>query len=224
MTDKTKQGLELKDYLTIAVSLLAFLVSAGSAYFSIVRTEEAVSLISDKEPFAIIADEQTLVITPNRDGEVAFVNSGNRSAIISSIVVFYIQPQGTDERKCPDDTGINILTDFEPTVLKPGEIIVKKFKLTKAWPYYSGSITATRTDSGDFLLPIADHNKGKKDITVDVCLNIQLSTPSMIYHSVIIPVFQFHALEDGVNYYPQSDLIRKMPTLLVSRTGSIFGY
>jgi hypothetical protein len=55
------------------------------------RTAESVSLISDREPLASIEDGK-LVFSPESDGEVAFVNSGNRSIIISSIVVYYIQP------------------------------------------------------------------------------------------------------------------------------------
>jgi hypothetical protein len=222
MAQSRRQWLEPKDYLTITLSLLALLISSGGAYFTILRTDESIILISDREPWVNIADDEMLEVPPETEGEVIFVNSGNRAGVISSIAVSYIQPMDNIGSQCSSDSGVRIRTDFDSAVIKPNEVLVKKFKLARAAPYSFTDVRATSATGGAFLFPIAAHNKGKKEIMVDVCLDIALSTPSTIYHHVEFPVFRYTALRDGWSYDPESGPLRTFPTLLISRRGTIF--
>src|SRR5262245_22304682 len=86
-----KRRFEPKDYLTVTLSTLAFIVSAGSAYINIVKTDESVILVSHTEPFVSLKDNK-LVLSRESEGRIALINSGNRTVIVSDVVLFYLQP------------------------------------------------------------------------------------------------------------------------------------
>jgi|SRR5579862_2804659 len=223
-TEFKRSWLEPKDYVTVTLSSLAIIVSVLTAYFNILRTAESVSLISDNEQLAMILDENTLVIPSDIDGQIALINSGTRAVVISSVVVFYLQPVKMTAPECLIN-GVNIRTDFESTVLKPNDVLVKKMKLEKAAVFVQGDVEAKRNADGNFTFPIADHNKGKKDIIMDVCLEIAMSTPSTVFHVARVPVFRFHAQPNGWMYDPYSEgPIQQSPPVLISRTGTIFSF
>jgi hypothetical protein len=145
-----KSPLEPKDYLTITLSVLAFVVSAGSAYFNILRTEEAVSVIVTKQVLAKRASDEVLYISPREEGELVFINSGNRSIAIYSVNLLYVQPEDRHEPKCPA-SGVEFRTDVEVTIVKPNEIIAKKIKITG--PLFNHQ--ASLGPDGLYLFPIS---------------------------------------------------------------------
>lgn len=220
---KSKRWLEPKDYLTISLSVLAFGVSAGSAYFNVVRTVESVSLISDHEPAAHFGKDGKLILRSDEEGELGLVNSGNRSVIISSVAVLYAQWKEGTAPKCDFNLGINMLTDFEPTVLKSNDVVVRKFRISKPMPIFGDSPVPKRIENGNFLLPFSNQNKGKEETLIEMCLTIHLSTPSTVIRAVTLPVFRHRVVRDGWYYSPEVEgPLRKSPTLLFYRAGTIF--
>lgn len=158
-------------------------------------------------------------------GHVAIINSGNRTAIVTRLILAYMQPAPRRQPSCDYDTGSYFETDFKPTVIKPGDAVVSNFKATEPAKFISTNPTVQVTDTKDFLLPLAEHNKGAKDVLLDICLFISLSTPSSDFHTRFFPIERFHASDPIGNYYdPDTEgSINKLPVTLIKRTGIILG-
>jgi hypothetical protein len=155
---------------------------------------------------------------------MSLINSGNRTGIITGVTVFYMQPEGaTEEPSCDFESGSYFMTDFEPTVLKASEAVVKTIKPNRPRKFISSSPAVELTEGGDFVLPLGEHNKNKKDILIDACLHISLATPSTPRHTVTFPAFRFHALENEETAYdPDKEGTPLLPVLLIKRTATIF--
>jgi hypothetical protein len=74
-----------------------------------------------------------------------------------------------------------------------------------------------------FTIPLAERNKGAKDVLVDVCVEVRLSTPSINYHVARFPEFRYHAKGDGIGYDPDTEgTLVDYPVVLLKKTGTIF--
>jgi hypothetical protein len=123
-----------KDYATIILSSLAFIVSAISAYFNVIRIEDNISLAVQFRAFATREDQENFSISSTQETPVVFINSGNRPVAILSLDFVYIQIE--DRTKTfAECTGkyTNVLhTDFDTLVVKPNDFAVKRVKITDA--------------------------------------------------------------------------------------------
>src|SRR5262245_8368693 len=97
-----KRLLEPKDYLTITLSTLAFVVSIGSVYFNIPPTDESIVLVYNQVPVVRLTQDR-LILPREHYGEIGIINSGNRTAFITDVYLFYIQPK-TDDVICDLET------------------------------------------------------------------------------------------------------------------------
>src|SRR5262245_53362124 len=132
-----------KDYVTLTLSILAFIVSASTVYFNILRVEENVSVAVDFREFALIRpggadsppDQRNLWVSSEHETPIVFVNSGNKSAAVMSAHFIYIQTKEGDPRKCRPQRGLGIdaqtlfKTDLDPLALGPNDVIVKQVKI-----------------------------------------------------------------------------------------------
>lgn len=218
-----QKNFQLKDFIAIGLSCVALSLSAGTAYFSIVRVEENISVIANKEPFAIISDDN-LYIAPDKSGEIILINSGNRAAVISRVNFSYSQPSSsTQNPDCGVDAGTNFETDFDPTVLKPNDVVVSKLKITKSFSYTTDGVSGTAVDGGGFVFPLSDQNRGKSDVLVDICLDIWLASPSSNREYSAFPVFRYHAQHGGWAYDPVKEgSYSDVPRVVLSKKRTIF--
>jgi hypothetical protein len=102
--------------------------------------------------------DSNLYIHPSTEGELIFVNSGNRPVVISSADLSYAQPKGNDEPDCSAVTSYDsarFRTDLSPTVIKPNDVLISKFKIAR--PLQSNDFTtkATQRKDGTFLFPVS---------------------------------------------------------------------
>jgi hypothetical protein len=220
-TGSCPERLSMKDYYTITVSTLALIISGVTAYFNIFRTQELVAAVVHNYVGPMKANDQTLYITSSSEGaQVAFINSGTVSVLISHVQFLYVQPDEGADKRCPLDGGANFFTDFESAAVKPNDVLVKKVKITKSYNPYSTSVTATPRD-GAWYFPIRPENSGKPRITVDICLDLLLSTPSEYNHHSVAPLIRYYALLNDV-VGGEGATEPEQPAILINKTGNIF--
>jgi len=219
---KPKRWLVPKDYLTITLSSLAFIVSAVSAYFNILRTKEAVILVSSVEPSAIIGQDGLLHISSEDQGELVLANSGNRAVVISSVTLAYLQPSKKAKPEC-NDREINIKADLTNAVLKPNDLTVSRIKPVMPEDYYGNGVVAKPDGNGGFSFSPTEANKGKTDILIDICLTFVIATPSESLHVATMPVYRYHAQVNSWNWEMDGSEgpLQMDPIFLLKRTSTI---
>jgi hypothetical protein len=237
-----------KDYVTLTLSILAFIVSAGTAYFNILRVEENVSVAVDFRVFALIrpggadfpSDQHNLSVSSVEETPIVFVNSGNKSVAVLSASFIYIQTKEGDPRKCRLERGPGIdaqtlfKTDLDPLVLGPNDVIVKHVKITAAPGYQSDNIR--RIGEHGFVFPVSDENRTKSKFQMQVCLGVELTTPSVSNHYSEVPIFEYLVNGDGTWSFRLADWGSTMrtvapwrrvgaePKVLIKKVGTIFGW
>jgi hypothetical protein len=213
-----KARLAIKGSVAVILSVLALFVSAVTAYFNIFRTEENVSAIPVKVPFAQLESDDTLYIRPTDEAVVIFINSGNRPAVIRWVHLFYGQPATKTEFEC---AGAHFATNLEPTVVKPNDVIVSKMRITEPLLWFGGTESTRRAD-GALSFPISHDNLSKADVVIDICLRVTLATPSTISHDAVFPLIRYHAVPTGLRLPPHL-AFGEQPVVLIRKMGTIFG-
>src|ERR1700730_6611317 len=105
-------GWTIKDYVTLTLSILAFVVSGGSAYFNILRVEENVSVAVDFRVFAV-RDQENLSVSSTQETPIVFVNSGNKPVAVMSASFVYFQTKGGGSTECSWEDGTRLKTDLD---------------------------------------------------------------------------------------------------------------
>jgi hypothetical protein len=211
-----------KDWIAITISILALVVSAGSAYYNVIQKLERVSL---SVQFAPMLSKKGNVLTP-RDEETyaVFINSGNRPATIVNLEVLFVQHRDRLEFNCypeiPYDEQIIYRTDLKPFVLKENEIVVKTVKLGPR------IIPGQRTTPGAQVtpFPVMKTLTGQSEVSIEVCFDVSLLTPSLIDVRERVSVMKYDVAEWGSFYGSDiAELLPNTPTLLINRRMTIFG-
>jgi hypothetical protein len=203
--------------------VFAFLLSVGTAYINIIQTSEAILLVHSREPLAWLKNDH-LLLEPTAEGKIVLINAGNQTAILTEVFLLYTQPTNVyQEPSCDHSVGSGFDTNVEPAILKSNEAIVRTIRAIKPKVFIEPSPVTQIDNDGNFSLPIAQHNKGVKDVLIDVCLYIALSTPSTRYHIAEFPMLRFHALDDGsISWDPSTEgSLTSLPVALIERTGTI---
>jgi hypothetical protein len=214
-------GMTGKDWITIPLALLAFVISAGSAYFNIVQKVEHVSVIARYAPI-VRKHGDALTVRPD-EHRLIFVNSGNRPISIVSVEVIFMQHKDRQTSDC-DLYGAaasgRFETDVQPFVVKENEVLITVLKIGARHPYGERRVE----DGTDTLtFPIIDEMKGQKYIPVEVCLDVELATPSLRYHSKRVSIFRYDVHDGGM--FLGDDIAseyKNAPSLLIDRKITIF--
>src|SRR5262249_7916864 len=163
------------------------LISSFTAYYSLILTREHVSVVLDTSPRVERTAESILVFP--YETELIFINSGNRPAAILSLSVIFIQQRNTDDN-CMWDSGdtASFKTNFEPLVIKQGEII--RHRLTIVGPLFpKANVVANGTGSGNpFSVTFKGAPGPAMPIPVQMCLQIRIATPSTAYFVANVPI------------------------------------
>jgi hypothetical protein len=220
-----KANFEVKDFISLAFSAIALVVSFGTAYFSVLRVEEHVSVIIKKEPVAYkSADGNSLYVKKSEEGQFLFVNSGNRPAVVLWMEIIFGQPTAPKAKPNCFAAGVaRFRPDFSPIVIKPNDVAVAairigvphKFLTTDLAPKESGE-TFVFTETGG----TAD------DVLVDECLEVAIAAPSTSMSVSTFPIMRYHVAKGHWYWRSGGDegpLVHE-PKMLVSKTYTIFNY
>jgi hypothetical protein len=216
-----KSGFTAKDWVAVTISVLALSVSAGSAYLNAILKVEHVSLTTRYSPFVKRIGDK--LVTRNEENSVVFVNSGNRPVVIFGLDVLFIQHPDRLAFNCYGDSSEAAEGQFEtnllPFVVKENEIAIKSFKIGARHPY--GRRREEGPDSNSFA--IMEELKARTHVPVEVCFDVELSTPSMQRHSQRVSV---HKYDVGEQYSFSGDDVAEhfsnQPSILVDRKLNIF--
>jgi hypothetical protein len=218
-----RDGLTPKDWITLTLSILAFGISAGSAYYNIVRQSDHVRILIHTTPFITLDQDRTrFAAEPNET--VLFINSGNRTAAITAVDLRVDQDRAKPE-ECGATAGIQLEYDIEPLVLKPGEIVAKTMKLKgKRPPEYIGVDPLAVNANGFVTFPVSNENMARDTLWIRVCMEIWVVTPDEYRSFTQIELYRSEIDINGQYILPtfkSSGWINE-PRSLVQRSGSIF--
>lgn len=161
-----------KEWITIPVSMLALLISAGTAYLNLIRQTDDVSFILTTWPSIQVTRES--IILPS-SFSMSFINSGNRAAVIHEMKVMLDQVTEEGSRfagTCPSGEPIN--NDFEGMILKEKEILSKVVTLANP---------RRETTAANAL-------SEKQRVPVELCFNFLVSTPTIALKRRVVPVLR----------------------------------
>lgn len=132
---KARRAFLSKDGIAVSISIVALLVSMTNSYFSFFRRIDDVRVVLKTDLPSILRDDSGAVI-PDFGVRVTFVNAGTRTAAVLQVLLVIQQAKASDgerRRTSCDDTIVGYFYDFEPVVIKPGEIVTTFVKLVKGY-------------------------------------------------------------------------------------------
>jgi hypothetical protein len=219
--DATGNRMRIKDWITLTLSILAFLVSAGTAYFNLVRREDNVSVVASSEPFAVRMDKERLVVKSHGQTRISFINSGTRPAVILQVMLLYTQRRLTGRDECEFDQSIWLMTDLEPVVVKQNEVVTRIVNLTNG-PWYENQ-KIKREDDGQFSFPIDEQHKESDVFPMEICLQAHLVTPStVVYRNKSTFRYSVQGLGRWFWSFDGEGPTSQKPHLLLQESGTIF--
>lgn len=210
----------MKDWISITLSILALTVSLGSTYFTIFRETDDLRVIINVLPMLSEKDNRTTLYD---DQDLTFINSGNRAAAVTRVALFVSKPLSQeDQNAC---TSIQMHTvfvveyAFEPFVLRPGEIMVRK-------------LTLPRPD-GKYMHEVKSAGRGKavaggEPITageiVRACVRFTIATPDNFADEVWRLLFVEKLVKWGADFIPDTipAYERSKPVILLKKSGTVF--
>lgn len=208
-----KQSMSFKDWWTVILSTLAFLISAASFYSNVLRQTDDVRVILETLPEIRFESNQ---LTSKGKTRIAFINAGNQSvAILRTFVTVWQKERpsliGTPscEGRRPILDKDEIETDLEPFVVKPGEVIIRDMKLKSpsSEPFNPGMVWPSPNRFYYHL--------------VDTCLEFSFATPLKSNGFKTIGVGRRFMQGDPANVN-RSDDGRSSPYVLRQESSSIF--
>ena len=122
-----EDGLSLKGSYSILLSTLAFIISAFGFYLNNLKWDDDLRVIIDQLPFVSLMAGGSTISDPYR---LVFVNAGNQSAALLRIRVF-VGRHRADGGTC-DFIEQTLDMDMSPSVIKPGEIVIKDMEIKSA--------------------------------------------------------------------------------------------
>jgi hypothetical protein len=209
--------LTLKDIVTVILSVIGVALTATAAYFTLIRQTENIGLVVQSIPVGR-KFEPTGISFVSRDGMLVFNNSGTRQATILGGELFFAKP-GEYGLTCVRGVLWAPIYElaFEPITLKPGEASARPTKIKKALG--DNKLVA----DGETLLKFP-FTLGEKQ-TAELCVHIELSTPSISRHYASVLVMEVGAGPGPTVFWggggsaatPESP-----PQTLLRKTGTVF--
>jgi hypothetical protein len=158
------------DWFSRILAFSALVVSAWTAYRTLVIQEDDIRVVIGKSPSYFLMTDGSLIVYGQP--ELTFINSGNRAAAITSIAAILSRLGSIEVQSpaCAEKTGdyFPVELDIEPFVLKAGEIIVrtggfpKRSFFEKKDGYYTLRVPFVEVKKGDAFL---------------ACLQLSITTP-----------------------------------------------
>jgi hypothetical protein len=210
-------GLSAKDVVTITLSALALSVSVLALFYNVIRQVDRLTVEMPSPAIAVRHSEDGLYV-PIGDNEIVFINSGTRPVAVLSVSVRFVQNMSSSTA-CAERKGPVFGTNFEPTVLKERDIVIRKIRISHvvtAKPEVKKSMDPFEM----YQFDIDEPNRKLERFTVDVCLQVQVSTISTSGYGNA-SVWRYLIKKDGVEIITGD--YRAGPRILVNERGTIFG-
>jgi hypothetical protein len=198
----TKAG---KDAVTLTISIFALIISALSAYWTIIRQVDDLRVVISGAPKAIYKDDHTIEFWIT-NGNLTFTNLGNRSAAVVSALL-NIKLPGSNGDKCTEG-GNSWLLDVSAVVIKAGDISVQSTRLAKG-------------NDNPILYPV-EFRTGE-NVNIETCMIFNVITPdnTAIEKKVLIREFAVsNVATDKIRDH--LDFLPGKPEILVKKWGLAF--
>jgi hypothetical protein len=212
-----------KDWVTIILSTLAFLLSAGTAYFNIVRQEDNVSVTFGRVPSISISETNDRFLIVEDEVDLILINSGNRGVAISGLAMFVMQHD--QHTRCKTATSGNdgawFTYKIEPFIVKANDLEAKRLRI--AQPYSSSE--TPKNKSGQYTFPFEEINKGRPEALIEICFAVFFTTPGQSRGVEFVSGFKYKVTSRGYSYNPV-DMARppwNVPRILIKSWSSYFG-
>jgi len=215
-----------RDWFSFIISGLAFLISAASAYTTLIKKTDDIRFELDALPGPTKNPKQA-VISLAGGRNLTIVNSGTRTAAITKVSLYADQPPwpGVRPRPCGQLVPTEYEYDLEPFIIGPGEIVVKRLMFKQP----SGDDKLS-PDGG--LLIVPSHVQPSEGFQIAACLFIRLVTPESSALEAKKPLFSYQFTKRPppfdpdlpfIEPYTQSFETGKLQSL-ITRDVSIFGW
>jgi hypothetical protein len=218
-----KFGLAPKDVITITLSLSAFVLSAMTAYFNVIRRVDDVRVIVSGDPRMTFYGENLEAGLP-RKYALIFFNTGSRSAVIldHSFVFAQLLPQPLpDSKPSGSKCGQNANTfdsNLKPFVIKEKEVIVKDIIIGGRGDF--NRRTEQELEGMGLVIKVTDVGQFSYDFRV--CLVFGATTPSTAHHTREIQVSHNVLSKRPMDYEVLNPISIKRPVKIVDEGGTIF--
>ena len=199
-----------RDFLTLTLSVLAFLMSLATAYLTIIRQTDELRLVISSAPATFIEKRRIEL----GDFSVSYINSGNRSAVIHYIWVIIDQETPGPSSNCARGREAG----FDPTavVIKEKEVVATRIKAHRV---------DVKSEKDERIgVPLTNENLKSGYFPYEVCLGFFISTPSQVMVKRTVSVFKTDKYDLVNGFVGQSSDEKKTdrPLVLIRRTGNIF--
>jgi hypothetical protein len=173
-----------KDWITLSISILALFISAGAAYFNILRVTDDVRVAIEGGVIVTLAKEANEFEFEGPQS-LTFFNSGNRPVALSSIYLSMVQAfeREPEPKRCETWNSYIVPLKVTPFVMKPGDVQQLRAELM-------GTKLTLDGRGPKYTLPVnAENQKRTQDYYGLMCLNVHLATADSPTISVRVPTF-----------------------------------
>jgi hypothetical protein len=204
----------LKDYLSITISVLAFLTATLTPFFTVLRQNDDVRIILSA--FGPPAGKMLEKLqAPKNYLSFVLINLGNRPVVFLNMQIIYMS-HDRDKKlggRCDlwmlDGTPVLLETDFATTVLKEKEVVAKSIHITK--PHNPNDHRVTREEDGSITFKILGYPREKipgydppdggdgidRSHGVGACVLVTVATPAEAFHTQGITLGFYIPNDDG---------------------------
>jgi hypothetical protein len=123
-----------KDYISLAISIFALIISAIGSYYTNFRESNIVQMLITTASPEILSKGDPDVIHSGVEGSILFANAGNRTSVIIDLEheLVFLDKSEAKRYDCdyPSKTRVHTRTignKFEPFTMKPGDAVLRKF-------------------------------------------------------------------------------------------------
>jgi hypothetical protein len=186
-----------RDWLAIGISLFSLGISAFTAYHSILLKRDDVRLVVD-EALQVRREKNEFTIPEVQ--EFAFVNSGNRQAVVSGIygMLVLVTKPGDAAAQCNQKLPLHksIYLDASPVVLKAGEMQVVQAKVVAEYPWRK---------QGDGTFRFKEDGAVEGAANYVVCLLLYVTTPDSSSIKWAQPLYTLPGKADAGEKFPKNE-------------------
>jgi hypothetical protein len=173
---KKASGFSAREWLLASFTGVGLLLTATTTYLATLRTVDEIRVVVNQMPTTLRA-VAIVLIYPN--GTLTFVNSGNRNAQIASAHLRVAEDEECETRRGP----IALMEiEFDPFILKPGDVVSKDVKFSRKNLAYPGNLPLNERGQATYSIPayIRQEDFSRPNPVghkISLCLNVQYVTP-----------------------------------------------
>jgi hypothetical protein len=197
-----------RDWLAVGISLFSLAISALTAFNAVLLKKDDVRFVVG-DALRVMRDKNQFTLSETQ--ELTFINSGNRQAVVSSIMgmLVLVAGPGSASAQCSQKMPLfkSIFLKADPLVLKPGEIQVVQAKVLSEYPW--------KNENGWMRFKEDGVVEGAANYVV--CLDLFVTTPDSAAAEWIQPLYELPSKGDSSDSFD-----KKEPLKVLERTRIAF--